>query len=64
MRRIRKRTRSLKPENLSALPLFAAADEREYRSLAVQAKWVARRYRVPPALALVIAANHFGECPN
>ncbi len=60
MSKIRKGSQAYKLQSLTTLPLFAAADERECRVLPSQAKWVARRYRLSPALAKTIAANLFG----
>jgi hypothetical protein len=44
---------------LLALPLFQAAAERELRALPPQARWVARRYRLSPTLATVVAEQLF-----
>lgn len=64
MRKIRIYSVPLKPESLPTPTLFSTDGEREHRALSVQAMWIARRYRVPPAIARVIAASHFGETPK
>lgn len=46
---------------LPDLPLFQAATEREYRALPSPARWLARRYRLSPALAAVVAEQLFAE---
>lgn len=46
---------------LLVLPLIQAAAEREFRALPPQARWVARRYRLSPTLAVVVAQQLFGE---
>lgn len=48
-------SRSRRKASIAPLPLFEFARERDFCAMPQPARWVARRFRVSPALAVIVA---------